>query len=61
MGWYVGICIVLGVVGGLWLDSKLGLHLFWLVGLILGLVTAVYGVFRMLLPLIGSKQDEEDN
>ncbi len=61
VGFFIGGAIVLGIFVGLWLDSKLGLHLFWLVGLILGLATAVYGVFRMLLPLIGSKQDEEGN
>ncbi len=52
MGWYVGICILLGVLGGLWLDNKFGTKpILTIVGLILGVVVAFYGVYRMLLPL----------
>ena len=61
VGFFIGGSIAFGVFTGLWLDSKLGMNLFWLVGLILGLAVAFYGVFRMLLPLIGSKGDEENN
>ncbi len=53
LGWYVGICIVLGLLGGLWLDGKLGTKpLLTILGLILGLVLAFYGVYRMVLPSI---------
>ena len=53
MGWYVGISIVLGVVGGLWLDRKLHTTpLMVMVGLLLGLIVAVYGVYKMILPNI---------
>ena len=58
MGWYIGICIVLGVWGGLWLDNKLDTSIFWIIGLILGIVVAFYGVYQMLLPLIGNKRNE---
>ena len=38
VGWYVGVCIVLGVFGGLWLDNKLNTKpILVIVGLILGL------------------------
>ncbi len=62
MGWYIGVCIVLGVLGGLWLDSKYGTKPLWLiVGLVLGIVVAVYGVYQMLLPLIKDTNDREDD
>ncbi len=62
MGWYIGVSIVLGVLGGLWLDSKYGTKPLWLiVGLVLGIVVAVYGVYQMLLPLIKNKNDREDD
>ena len=61
VGWFIGISILLGVLAGLWLDNKLDTKpLFVIVGLILGLVVAFYGVYRMLLPLIRNKQDKED-
>lgn len=60
IGWYVGICITLGVVAGLWLDSKLDTSLLWLIGLILGTVVAFYGVYRMLLPFTSNKRDKEN-
>lgn len=57
MGWYVGICIVLGVLGGLWLDQKLHTSpIMVLVGLILGIFIAFYGVYRMILPNLNGKQ-----
>ena len=63
VGWYVGVCIVLGVFGGLWLDDKLNTSpILVIVGLILGIIVAFYGVYRMILPNIskntGKKQDK---
>ena len=61
VGWYVGISVLLGVLGGFWLDSKYGTKPLWvIVGLVLGVVVAVYGVYQMLLPLIKNKNDRED-
>lgn len=58
LGWYVGICIVLGLLGGFWLDGKFGTKpLLTIVGLVLGLALAVYGVYRMILP--GIKGDRK--
>ena len=62
VGWFVGLSILLGVLGGLWLDSKLNTQpIFVLAGLFLGFVIATYGVYRMLLPLFRSKEDKEDS
>lgn len=58
VGFYIGVCIVLGVVGGLWLDSRLNTEpILVIVGLLLGVVVAFYGVYRMLLPFTGNKRD----
>ncbi len=59
VGWYIGVCIVLGVIAGLWLDNKFNTKP-WLVivGLILGVFLAFYGVYRMILPNINKKQNK---
>ena len=55
VGWYVAICIVGGVWGGVWLDEKLDTSpLFLLIGLVLGLVIAGAGVYRMLAALVSA-------
>ena len=55
VGWYVAICIVGGVWGGVLLDEKLGTSpLFLLIGLMLGLVIAGAGVYRLLAALVSA-------
>ena len=54
LGWYVALCIVLGVYGGLWLDGRLDARpLFTLIGVVLGSVLAFYGVYKLVQPLMG--------
>jgi len=51
VGFFIGGSIVLGVVVGLWLDSRLNTEpILVIVGLILGIIVAFYGVYRMLRP-----------
>ena len=62
IGWYIALCILLGVLGGWWLDGRLHTKpIFVIVGLILGLVLAVYGAYRMLVPLAGNKPGNGDS
>ena len=62
MGFFIGGSIVLGVLGGRWLDSKLNSEPIWaIVGLLLGIVVAFYGVYRMILPLTRNKRNKENN
>ena len=62
VGFFIGGSIVLGVFAGLWLDSKLNTSpILVIVGLVLGIVIAFYGVYQMLLPLIGNKQGKESS
>ena len=59
VGWYVGLCIVLGVVGGLWLDDRFSTSpVLVIVGLVLGVFIAFYGVYRMILPNINRKPNK---
>ena len=61
LGFYVGSSIILGVFAGRWLDTRLDSAPVWIiVGLFLGLVVAFYGVWKMLLPLMGKKRDKEN-
>ena len=62
VGWFIAISILVGVFGGLWLDNKFSTGpILVIVGLILGLVVAFYGVYRMLLPLMRRKRDKENS
>lgn len=48
LGWYVALCIVGGILGGLWLDENLGTRPFFiLLGLFVGLTAAFAGLYRM--------------
>ena len=58
LGWYIAFAILVGVVGGLWLDSKLGTKVvFTLTGIIAGSTLAFYGVYRMVLSLLGTENN----
>ena len=60
VGWYIALCIVLGVWGGSWLDIWLNTKPFLvIVGLLIGIAVAFYGVYRMLVPTMSNKQDKE--
>lgn len=62
VGFFIGGSIVLGVVAGLCLDNKLNTEpILVIVGLVLGIVVAFYGVYQMLLPLIGNKRGKEND
>jgi len=52
-------CILGGILGGLWLDKKFNTEpIFLLVGLVLGLVVASWGVYQMLIPLINDNKKD---
>ncbi len=59
VGWYIAASILLGVFGGLWLDNRLNTKpVLLIIGLILGVIVAFYGVYRMLIPLMGNNQNK---
>jgi ATP synthase protein I len=62
VGFFIAACILLGTFVGLWLDGRLNTKPWFMVGgLIIGLVVAFYGVYQMIRPLMGNKQDKENS
>lgn len=58
IGFFIGICIAGGALAGWKLSGEK--PLFMIIGLLVGLVVAVYGVYRMIRPLMNNKQDKEN-
>ncbi len=55
LGWYVATCIVLGVVGGIFLDNFAGTApLFILLGTVFGSVVAFWGLYKMVQPILNA-------
>jgi len=53
IGWYFAGCIVIGIFGGVILDSLFDTSpLFSMLGLFVGLATAAYGGYRMLVDFL---------
>ncbi len=62
VGFFIGGAILGGVVAGLWLDRRLNTEpIMVIAGLLLGVIVAFYGVYQMLLPLLGNKKDKGDS
>ncbi len=62
VGFFIGGSIVLGVLAGIWLDSKLNTGpILVIVGLLLGVVVALYGVYQMLLPIMDNRRNKESD
>ncbi len=62
VGFFIGSSIVAGVAVGFWLDSRFNTEpILVIVGLLLGIAVAFYGVYQMLLPLLRNKGDKENS
>lgn len=56
VGFFIGGSILGGVAAGLWLDGQFDTEpILVIVGLLFGIMVAFYGVYEMLLPLLGKK------
>jgi hypothetical protein len=59
IGWYIGICILGGALGGRWIGQKLNGDsseiILTIVGLFLGLFVAFYGTYRMVKAITSEK------
>lgn len=61
MGFYIAASIILGIVGGHWLDNKFNASPVWLIiGLILGIAAAVFGTYNMLKPFLEGNGKNKD-
>ena len=57
LGWYVVVCLVGGTAGGKGLDKWLDTDpILTLVGLLLGIVMAFFGIYRMITPILASSR-----
>lgn len=57
VGWFVAASVVIGIVGGYWLDRWLGTTIvFTIVGVVLGTTVAFYGLYQMVKPLMGDQR-----
>ena len=62
LGWYIAICIVAGVVGGLGLDRLTGTApLFTLLGTVFGSIVAFWGLYKMVLPILYGTKTGDSN
>lgn len=53
LGWYIAVTLVGGIMVGGWVDQLLGTApAFLLLGLVLGLLAAGFGVFQMLRDVV---------
>ena len=59
IGWFVAMCIGGGAVGGLLLDRQLDTGpILTLVGLCVGIAVAVVGMYRMLMAVLGTPEEQ---
>ncbi|MBF8266897.1 MAG: hypothetical protein HW388_405 [Dehalococcoidia bacterium] len=62
VGWYLATCIIMGLLGGLWLDRKLDtVPVFSLMGTALGTALAFYGTYKLVLPLLNNQGPSKKN
>jgi F0F1-type ATP synthase assembly protein I len=62
LGFYIAGAIILGIVGGRWLDLKFNTDPLWLIiGLILGIAVAVTGTYNMLKPFLENNRKDKGN
>ena len=58
LGWFVGVSVGVGIWGGRQIDERLDTSpLMVIIGLVVGVIVAFYGVYRMILPNISKKQN----
>jgi hypothetical protein len=58
IGFYIATCIAGGALIGWWLGVKKPFYT--LIGLLVGLVLAVYGAYRMIKPLMNADNKKEN-
>ncbi len=62
IGWYVAICIGGGALAGFWLDGRLSSGpILTMAGIGVGIVAAVVGMYRMLMAVLSTRPDSEEN
>ncbi len=61
VGWWVALWVIAGAMGGLWLDGRFDTSpILAIIGILLGVAIAGYGVYRMLIPAMERDKDKGD-
>jgi len=61
IGWYIGACILGGFWGGRWLGRWLDSEVFFIfVGVGIGLLVALLGVYLIALPVMEERRGKKD-
>jgi uncharacterized membrane protein YdjX (TVP38/TMEM64 family) len=58
IGFYIATCIAGGTLIGWWLGDKRPLYT--IIGLVVGLILAFYGAYRMMRPLLNTNSNKEN-
>jgi ATP synthase protein I len=59
IGFFIAGCIIGGILGGSWIDDKLGTEpAFLIIGIIIGIFCACMGVYHMIKPLMDRVRKE---
>lgn len=62
IGFYIAGAIILGIVGGHWLDNKFDTNPLWLVvGSVLGIIVAVFGTYNLIKPFLENNKKDKGN
>ena len=62
LGWYLAVCIVGGIVGGVLADGWFGTKpVLTLAGLFIGLTTAFWGGYKLLMQVISTRGPGQGN
>ena len=61
VGWFLAASVIIGIAAGLFLDKWLGTTvIFTLLGVLLGITVAFYGLYKMVKPLMDFKDNGSD-
>jgi F0F1-type ATP synthase assembly protein I len=61
VGWFLAASVIIGIVAGLFLDEWLGTKvIFTLLGVLVGITVAFYGLYQMVKPLMDFNDKESD-
>ncbi|MFC1902288.1 hypothetical protein ACFLX3_05120 [Chloroflexota bacterium] len=59
IGFFIAVCIAGGTFAGFKLSA--GKPVFMIVGLLVGLIVAAFGVYQLIRPLMDDKNDKENS
>ena len=60
LGWYVALCVLAGVILGIWLDRLFSMApIATVVGTVMGSTLAFWGLYRMVVPILYGSSNQK--